>query len=376
MKKLKFLSLTILIVMAGFVGCKKDKKTDIKSSAPFQIISDPSFANSENALQAFYSKDGDSVQSYFYGSFNQSGVPEDVHQLIIRKKGETMSLNVFFDSEQRPSYLYMSTFGTSPVLFISFDYSIAGKTVGKLFKHDYSLNTSTLVAQKVFDNNSGQVALLNKPIATQNAAIGGTLLILFTSIDVDHDVDNFESRLFAGITAKIAAVTIPVLSALAVAVILPSAPVWLPAAVAILVLSKGSWASEIPNTGKIKRAPDDAPIPPANPFGKNYVQNIIGKWTLEKTIYKQGTTTITEPGSAGDFAQFDTNGKFSGNIFTSNAGVVTSTWEIIDNKIIKIKSNDEVDFPPSGFEIKTLTSNSLMVYAKRDNIEATFYLKK
>jgi hypothetical protein len=109
---------------------------------------------------------------------------------------------------------------------------------------------------------------------------------------------------------------------------------------------------------------------------------IVGKWSFEKidyVAYENGkTTTSTETGGSGDFFQFDTDGKFSGSTWSNKVEV--STWEIINNKILKVKPTSEIDWSEAGMEIKTLTSNNLVLYEKTvegtNYYEATVYLKK
>ncbi|MBB5439409.1 hypothetical protein HDC92_003102 [Pedobacter sp. AK017] len=109
---------------------------------------------------------------------------------------------------------------------------------------------------------------------------------------------------------------------------------------------------------------------------------IVGKWFFEKIDYVEfedgQKTTSTETGGPGDFFQFDADGKFSGSTWSNKIEV--STWELINNKMLKVKPNSEIDWPEAGMEIKTLTSSSLVLYEKtiegNNYYETTVYLKK
>lgn len=376
MKKLSLLSFMLFIFMAGLPGCKKDKKSDQNTSAALQVISDPSMANVSNGLQAYYDKGDDSFQSYFYGNFNSAGVPVAVNQVVVKKKNSTSSLNLFFDEESRPSYLYVSTVGEPNLYYVLFDYNTAGKTIGKLFKHDYTSNTSTLVAQKTMDNASRQLTLLKNSGKIHSAGIGGSLLTLFANVAIQSDIDLYLNGLFLKAVSKIAPYVIPVMAGLAaVAIAGPTAPIWLPIAAASLSTLDLDWIKEILKSLKRNRVPEEVPEPPANPY-QNYTQRIIGKWALLSIVYQQGAQKTTQIGSSVDFVQFDANGKFSGNIFATGYGVATSTWEIINNETIKIKSTDEVTFPTSGFQIDYLSYNFLTVHAEKDGIVATYQFEK
>ena len=109
---------------------------------------------------------------------------------------------------------------------------------------------------------------------------------------------------------------------------------------------------------------------------------VVGRWTFQKIDYvtlEAGIkTTSTETGDPGDFFQFDANGKFSASTWSNK--IETSTWEVVNDKILKVKPTDEIDWPEAGMEIKVLTGNSLVLYEKTvdgsNYDESTVYLSK
>lgn len=108
----------------------------------------------------------------------------------------------------------------------------------------------------------------------------------------------------------------------------------------------------------------------------NHYSTIVGKWSLKRLDVKHDGITETAMGTPDDYAQFDAGGVFSGNVFGSDITVVTSTWDLIRNKTIYINSTKEVSFPPAGFEILIIEDNVMVLSAKRDGADATFYFNR
>lgn len=111
--------------------------------------------------------------------------------------------------------------------------------------------------------------------------------------------------------------------------------------------------------------------PEVNPYSK-----ILGKWALTRLDAKHDGITESQYGVPGDFAKFEAGGKFSGNILSTSTGIVTSTWELIGNKVIKIKSTADADFPTHGFDILIIEDYVMVVSTKRDGAEGIFYFNR
>lgn len=109
---------------------------------------------------------------------------------------------------------------------------------------------------------------------------------------------------------------------------------------------------------------------------ENHYSTIVGRWSLARLDVKHDGITETAMGTPDDYAQFDAGGKFFGNVLGSDVGVVTSTWDLIRNKTIYINSTADVGFPPAGFEILIIEDNVMVLRAKRDGAEATFYFNR
>jgi hypothetical protein len=108
---------------------------------------------------------------------------------------------------------------------------------------------------------------------------------------------------------------------------------------------------------------------------------IIGKWILKREVYTRiGSAT---PGSSSNYAANEYIDLQSGGKATVRVDdkITTTVWELLDNgKILFIHPAGSLDLSDDGYEIKTLTANSLVLSKKEltpaPGYELLIYLEK
>lgn len=93
---------------------------------------------------------------------------------------------------------------------------------------------------------------------------------------------------------------------------------------------------------------------------------LVGKWNLEKYVsnWSQNGVTNSEEQAydPGDYIEFRDDGTCT--LYVDNTANQTY-WQLLnDGKTLRIASNNDVDVPDEGYEIKTLTRNNLTLYYK------------
>lgn len=109
---------------------------------------------------------------------------------------------------------------------------------------------------------------------------------------------------------------------------------------------------------------------------------LIGKWSLKREIstrvngaYSQKDTGYFDPG---EYLQFVSGGQLIARVDNQTS---QSYWKLLDeNKTLWIEDNGSLDVPENGYEIKTLNSTNLILYAKEGTsanyYDVTIYLEK
>ena len=87
-------------------------------------------------------------------------------------------------------------------------------------------------------------------------------------------------------------------------------------------------------------------------------QKVLGKWAIVSNVstekFQGNEHTTTTPGTAADFADFRTDGKIYSH---SEGSFDTSSYKIVSDLLISIDGDTA--------QIKTLTSNSMVLYSKQ-----------
>lgn len=105
---------------------------------------------------------------------------------------------------------------------------------------------------------------------------------------------------------------------------------------------------------------------------------LLGKWSFKSYVYWDGTQSQTHTYPPGQYLQFETGGKLTAKV--DNA-ITYSAWQLLDEgKTLFIQDNGTLDVPENGYEIKTLTETSLVLFGNEANAPAaegtTVYLEK
>jgi len=106
----------------------------------------------------------------------------------------------------------------------------------------------------------------------------------------------------------------------------------------------------------------------------NIESKLLGKWQL-KTAVADNNQIDPEVFLPGDYLQFERDGKLTLHVDDATA---YATWYLSDGgKTLFILSNDDILEPPKdGYEIKTLTNNTLVLYARETGGSVTINLQK
>ncbi len=110
---------------------------------------------------------------------------------------------------------------------------------------------------------------------------------------------------------------------------------------------------------------------------------LLGKWMLKSWTGNDliGTQNRTSSGSykSGEYMQFESAGQF---IILVDNKITQSLYKMLDdNKTLYIVPAGGIDVPDDGYEIKTLTDHSLVLYWKEKNgntiiSDVTIYLER
>ncbi|MEJ2905082.1 hypothetical protein WAE58_21735 [Pedobacter panaciterrae] len=262
----KFLFFLVVLHLIVYFSCKKDRNEEKDGSNPLKIINNPDLANKENELLAYYSKPGDSVQLFYYGSFDGGGRPKKIDQMVFQKNsGETV--NLFFDGQNRASSFYISKLGVKYKMLISFDYGTPGKTIAKLYSYDFDTNISTLISSKALDNASGKVSKIHKLDRTQmhHASLGNIDLGIVSILKFIMPQDDIgELAMIANMKLVLVNAALPLALGLAAGLAI-SWPVGVAVGVfAWAIAAKAGEGADIVKIPKIQ-----TPNPPGDPLDKS-----------------------------------------------------------------------------------------------------------
>jgi hypothetical protein len=167
----KFFPVLFLISLIA-IRCEKNKDGN-SANGKLQIIKNTSLSNNKNALQAIFTSSDNSTQGFYYGTFNASGEPDSIMQIVIKKtKGDT-SANIFLDNQQRIKSVYMTYAGVKQNSLLTFDYSKPGKILVGSYYYNFNNDSSKLLHEFIVDNISPTYPLVSK---TSYAFIGGGFL--------------------------------------------------------------------------------------------------------------------------------------------------------------------------------------------------------
>lgn len=148
-------SVVFSLLLIGSVCCNKDSSPS--PNGTLEIVSDLSMANVQNGVQAVHTTADKRFKTYYFGSFNDKGVPSLLKEVNIHKIDGDSSLNMFLDSTQQVKYMFISGKGVKLNEMIVFDYNTPGKTSIRVMKFDFYGTTSKIVYQTTIDNATQKI---------------------------------------------------------------------------------------------------------------------------------------------------------------------------------------------------------------------------
>lgn len=156
MYNLKILIIALICVI--FFSCKKENQ---ERSPEFNVINVyGNLPNKTDALLADVYDASNSTTTYFYGSFNNNGVPKDIKSLILENKSSDTLLHYILDNSNRVTIAYSSLKNSTKLnTVIKMDYSVANQVTLSLYSYNWLNNLDTLIKQITYDyiNNTGTI---------------------------------------------------------------------------------------------------------------------------------------------------------------------------------------------------------------------------
>ena len=241
------------LLLIGSVCCNKDSSPS--PNGTLEIVSDLSMANVQNGVQAVHTTADKRCKTYYYGSFNDKGVPSLLKEVNIHKIDGDSSLNMFLDSAQRVKYMFISGKGVKLNEMIVFDYNTPGKTIIRVMNFDFNGNTAKVIYQTIIDNATQKVDSEAKYASMASGFIHLLNALTNSTVDIFDEIADQLRKFWTGVGLTIfgiiaaGALCVSLSGGLATGICLGAV---------ILILARGSNAKA------------DPAAPPSNPLPDNY----------------------------------------------------------------------------------------------------------
>lgn len=148
----------LIVVLPSMIGCEKDEEPPVGPTSDFIVFANQSGQPNAtaNVLQAQYTdpNTGDVVD--FYGNYNSSGIPDQVHTIRVQRSGSDTVVNLIINpSDNSFDKAILEVNGTRLPTMLTFDYP-AGDT--SMIMSFYNMNWSNGSSELIY---SGEFSMTN-----------------------------------------------------------------------------------------------------------------------------------------------------------------------------------------------------------------------